>query len=71
MFNLGFSVSQYQELRLFNLANELAEYPTRNEVVQFESSLHPLVTAQELKSSVEIQLFYENILMGLLSYWRS
>lgn len=66
MFNLGFSVSQYQELRLFNLENELAEYPTRNEVVQFKSSLHPPVTAQELKSSVEIQLLYENTLMGLL-----
>ena len=35
-------------------------------MVQFKSSLHPPVTAQELKSSVEIQLLYEDTLMGLL-----
>ena len=66
MYNLGLSVGQYQELRLFNLEQGL-EYPTRNHVVEFKSSLHPPIQSFQLKSCVEIESLFENTLMGLLN----
>ena len=40
-------------------------YPTRNEVVEFRSSLHPEIKTCELKCSVDLDALMINTLKGL------
>ena len=52
MFNVGLSISQYQ--RLHTICSPYTKFATRNTIDKMKKTLHPPITGQEIKASVNL-----------------